>query len=222
MAPPAGFPATPRQDLLLATGNPGKAREFSDLLAGLPLNLVSLEDAGITATVEETGETFQENAILKARAYASLSGLLTLADDSGLEVDALGGRPGVLSARYGSPDFSDSQRVELLLRELDGVPWEKRTARFKCVIAIAWPNGEVKTVVGVVEGVIQYRPEGSNGFGYDPVFHLPDRVCTTAQLPTVEKNRISHRGQAARAALVILKEGLKEGLASPAAAGPRP
>lgn len=192
--------------LLLATRNPGKAREFDQLLGELPFKLISLEVAGISETVEETGSTFEENAIIKAKAYASLSGLITLADDSGLEVDALGGRPGVLSARYGSPEISDEERLDLLLQELKDVPWEKRTARFRCVIALAWPSGEVRTVEGVVEGVIQYKPEGFNGFGYDPIFHLPNRCRTTAQLPTTEKNLISHRGQAARAAEAILKE----------------
>ncbi|MFB3092486.1 MAG: XTP/dITP diphosphatase [Dehalococcoidia bacterium] len=194
------------QKLLLATRNPSKARELAQLLGELPFKLISLEEAGISETVEETGSTFEENAVIKAKAYVSLSGLLTLADDSGLEVDALGGRPGVLSARYGSPELSDEERLNLLLQELTDVPWEKRTARFRCVIALAWPSGEVRTVEGIVEGVIQYKPEGFNGFGYDPIFHLPDRCCTTAQLPTTEKNLISHRGQAARAAEAILKE----------------
>ena len=192
------------QELLIATGNPGKVREFTKLLGGLPFKLVSLSDAGITDTVEETGVTFEENAILKARYYAACSGMLTLADDSGLVVDALDGRPGVLSARYGGEGFSDSQRVDLLLEELADVPWEKRTARFQCVIAVAWPSNSIRTVVGSVEGVIQYICEGSNGFGYDPIFRLPDRGCTTAQLSTPEKNLISHRGRAARKAADML------------------
>ena len=194
--------------LLLATRNPGKAREFARLLEDVPFRLVSLEEAGVSQGIEETGVTFEENAVLKARAYASLSSLMTLADDSGLEVDALEGRPGVTSARYGSPGLSDQERVQLLLRELKDTPWEKRTARFRCVIAIARLSGEVRTVEGVVEGVIQYKPEGSNGFGYDPVFYLPKKGCTMAQLDTGEKNLISHRGQAARAAAAILKTHL--------------
>ena len=192
------------QDLLIATGNPGKVREFTELLDGLPFKLVSLSDAGITDSVEETGVTFEENAILKARHYAARSGMLTLADDSGLVVDALDGRPGVLSARYGGEELSDSQRVELLLKELANIPWENRTARFQCVIVLAWPSGCIRTVVGSVEGVIQYISEGSNGFGYDPIFHLADRGCTTAQLSTSEKNLISHRGRAARKAADML------------------
>ena len=200
------------QELLIATGNPGKVREFTELLDGLPFKLVSLSDAGITDTVEETGVTFEENAILKARYYAGCSGMMTLADDSGLVVDALDGRPGVLSARYGGEELSDSQRVDLLLEELANVPWENRTARFQCVIALAWPSGRIRTVVGAVEGVIQYIGEGSNGFGYDPIFHLPDRGCTTAQLSTPEKNLISHRGRAARKAADMLMEKCAAGL----------
>ena len=193
-----------KRKLLVATGNPGKMREVSHILKGLPFRVLSLQDFGMSMTVEETGATFADNAILKAKAYCASAGLLTMADDSGLVVDALDGRPGVLSARYGGEGLTDPQRVELLLRELEGVPWEKRTARFRCVIALAWPRGQVETVEGVVEGVIQYEPEGCNGFGYDPIFHLPERDCTTAQLSTSEKNRISHRGQAVRKAAELL------------------
>ena len=195
-----------KQKLLVATGNPGKLREVSQILAGLPFEVLSLKDLGISMEVEETGATFTENAILKAEAYCASAGVLTLADDSGLVVDALGGRPGVLSARYGGEGLTDPQRVDLLLGELDGVSWEERTARFRCVIALAWPGGRLETVEGVVEGVIQYEPEGSNGFGYDPIFHLPERDCTTAQLETSDKNRISHRGQAVRKAAKLLME----------------
>ena len=193
-----------KRKLLVATGNPGKMREVSHILKGLPFRVLSLQNLGLSMTVEETGETFAENAILKANAYCASAGMLTMADDSGLVVDALDGRPGVLSARYGGEGLTDPQRVELLLRELEDVPWEKRTARFRCVIALAWPDGQVETVEGVVEGVIQYEPEGCNGFGYDPIFHLPERGCTTAQLSTSEKNRISHRGQAVRKAAELL------------------
>ena len=193
-----------KRKLLVATGNPGKMREVSHILKGLPFRVLSLQDLGVSMTVEETGVTFAENAILKASAYCASAGMLTMADDSGLVIDALDGRPGVLSARYGGEGLTDPQRVELLLRELEDVPWEKRTARFCCVIALAWPGGRVETVEGTVEGVIQYEPEGCNGFGYDPIFHLPDRSCTTAQLSTSDKNRISHRGQAVRKAAELL------------------
>ena len=195
-----------RRKLLVATGNPGKTKEVSSILEGMPFDVLSLEDVGVSMTVEETGATFVENAILKAEAYCAEAGMLTMADDSGLVVDALGGRPGVLSARYGGEGLTDEQRVELLLGELEGVSWEERTARFRCVIALAWPTGKVETVEGVVEGVIQYEPEGENGFGYDPVFHLPERGCTTAELSTSDKNRISHRGQAVRKAAKLLME----------------
>ena len=194
------------QKLLVATGNPGKLREVSQMLTGMPFEVLSLQDLGISMEVEETGATFAENAILKAKAYCASAGALTLADDSGLVVDALDGRPGVRSARYGGEGLTDPQRVELLLKELVEVPWEKRMARFHCVIALAWPEGRLETVEGVVEGIIQYEPKGTNGFGYDPVFHLPERGCTTAQLETSDKNRISHRGQAVRKAAQLLLE----------------
>ncbi len=195
----------PKQ-LLIATHNNGKVREFYRLLGDAPFSLTSLEEQGISDDVEETGTTFQENAILKAQAYSKLSGLLTLADDSGLEVDALEGAPGVYSARYGGEDLTDEGRVELLLHNMRGVPWNLRSARFRCVIAIAQPQGEVRTVEGAVEGIIQYEPVGDGGFGYDPVFLLPHKGVTTAQLPLDEKNALSHRGQAARKAAGLLQE----------------
>ena len=211
---------TGKPSLLVATGNPGKLREYASLLDDAPFNLVSLKDAGITREVDETGETFAENAWLKASGYAALSGMLTLADDSGLEVDALGGEPGVRSARYGGDACrSDADRVALLLRNLEGVPWAQRTARFRCVINIARvsPNpgltpeaeGALKvdllaSVVGSVAGMIQYEPEGEDGFGYDPVFRLPSFGKTIAQLSLKDKNRISHRGCAAGRAMNAL------------------
>ena len=192
--------------LLIATRNPGKMREYRQLLRDVPYTLVSLDDLGITEEVAETGESFEENARLKARAYAARSGLLTLADDSGLEVDALGGDPGIHSARYGGdPDASDHDRVVLLLQRLEGVPWEQRAARFRCVIALASPNEEGVAVVGAVAGMIQYEPQGEGGFGYDPVFYLPSYGQTTAQLSLEEKIRISHRAEAARKAATELK-----------------
>ena len=192
--------------LLIATRNPGKMREYRQLLRDVPYTLVSLDDLGITEEVAETGESFEENARLKARAYAARSGLLTLADDSGLEVDALGGDPGIHSARYGGdPDASDHDRVVLLLQRLEGVPWEQRAARFRCVIALASPNEEGVAVVGAVAGMIQYEPQGEGGFGYDPVFYLPSYGQTTAQLSLEEKIRISHRAEAARKAVTELK-----------------
>ncbi len=197
--------------LLLATRNPGKVREYRELLQGLPVELTWPEAEGITLEPEEAGATFAENAILKARAYAAASGLLTWADDSGLEVDALGGEPGVRSSRYAGPGASDADRYRLLLRKMAGVPWERRTARFRCVIAIADPAGALHTAEGTCEGIIAFAPRGANGFGYDPVFYLPDRDCTMAELSPAEKNQISHRARAARAARRILEEMLGEG-----------
>ena len=190
--------------LLVATANPGKILEFRDLLAGLPCRITGLNDEGISSEVAETGATFEDNARLKAEAYAAVAGLVTLADDSGLEVDALGGRPGVHSARYGGPGLSDEDRVQLLLRELAGVPGVRRTARFICVIALAAPAQETRLVRGECEGRIAFAPRGSNGFGYDPVFLLPDRGLTTAELPPAEKHEMSHRGAASRAARPLI------------------
>ncbi len=191
--------------LLVATGNQGKMREYRHLLKDLALELVSLDDLGITEEVEETGQTFIENAWLKASGYARLSGMLTLSDDSGLEVNALGGEPGINSARYGGDACtSDDDRVRLLLRNLDGVPWQQRIARFKCVIAICSPQGQQGSVVGSVAGMIQYEPEGNEGFGYDPVFYLPSYHRTMSQLPLALKNTVSHRSDAARKAVAIL------------------
>jgi XTP/dITP diphosphohydrolase len=190
--------------ILVATRNQGKLREYSDLLSGLrangqPLEWVTLTDLGIEWEVEETGATFEENARLKARTYAGESGLLTLADDSGLVVDALGGAPGVYSARYGGAGLDDVGRYRLLLRSLAGKPAEQRSARFRCVVAVATPEGELYTSDGVVEGQIGVEPKGSYGFGYDPVFIVQGYGVTMAELPPEVKNRISHRAQALRA-----------------------
>lgn len=191
--------------LLLATNNKGKVREYKSLLQGIPQKLVTPEEAGIVLDVDETGGSLEENARLKATAFAEKSNLLTLADDSGLEVDALGGEPGPLSARYAGEGASDKQRVDYLLSRLKDIPWEKRTARFRCVIAIARPQGEVILCNGECRGFIAFEPRGEKGFGYDPIFYLPDLDKTMAELPLEIKNRISHRGQAARKAVEVLK-----------------
>ena len=258
-----------RRQILVATRNPGKMREYRELLGAASFQLVSLDDAGVADEVEETGETFRENAALKATLYSAAAGLPALADDSGLEVDALGGEPGVRSARYGEPSsiarpidgslsaagsavgqspaasMSDQDRVHLLLRNMAGIPWARRTARFRCVICIAGPsaaesldspliNPHLSSTVGTpsrtlleqggigvgltaaakgrglaffeggVAGMIQYQPQGEEGFGYDPVFFLPSYGLTMGQLPLVEKNRISHRADAARKAVAEL------------------
>jgi XTP/dITP diphosphohydrolase len=192
--------------LLLATNNKGKVREYRSLLQGIPYEIVTLAEQGITTEVEEVGKTLEENARRKATALAAEGRLLSLADDSGLEVDALGGEPGPLSARYAGEGASDIDRINYLLLRLKGVPHDKRAARFRCVIAIAEPDGKVRLVSGECRGVITMEPRGSNGFGYDPVFYLPELGKTMAELPLELKNRVSHRGQAARKARELLEK----------------
>jgi XTP/dITP diphosphohydrolase len=193
--------------LLIATNNPGKLQEYRLLLRDLPLDITNLQDEGIDFEPEETGATFDENAILKASTFAGRSGLLTLADDSGLEIDKLAGAPGVHSARYGGTRRGeDVRRYELVLRQLKDVPWAERTARFRCVVAIANPTGQVRTAEGVIEGIIAFESQGEHGFGYDPIFFIPEFDCTMAELPPETKNRISHRARAAQAALPIIRK----------------
>ena len=171
----------------------------------MPYHIVSLEDVNISEQVEETGASFEENAILKAKRYCDLSGLTTMADDSGLEVNALGGEPGVRSARYAGEDASDKERIDFLLKKIVDVTWEKRQAQFKCVIAIAYPDGKVQICQGQCSGILTFAPLGDNGFGYDPIFYLPDLHKTMAELSMSEKNAISHRGLAAEEARVKLQ-----------------
>lgn len=190
-------------ELFIMTHNPGKINEYRALLAPLAIPLRFPADIGSQVQVQEDEETYAGNATRKARAGLQVSGLITLADDSGLEVDALGGAPGVRSARY--VPGSDADRIAALLSRLDGVPWERRTARFRCVIAIATPEGELYTVEGVCEGFIATTPAGTGGFGYDPVFYLPQFGRTMAELPPETKNRISHRARAVAAAMPILQ-----------------
>ena len=191
--------------LLIATHNPGKIREYQTLLADLPLLVTSLRAEGIVDDVEETGETFAANARLKARAYAHQSGLWTWADDSGLEVDALDGRPGVYSARYAGPSATDRDRYQKVLAELQQYPERPRSARFWCVVAIASPDDEIFTTEASVEGEIITAARGEHGFGYDPIFYLPDLGKTMAELPAEIKNQISHRGKASAAAKALLQ-----------------
>ncbi len=197
---------TSRPQLLIATHNKGKLRELAELLGDVPYDLVSLDDLGIHHDVEETGDSFEENAKLKAETYRALAGTLTLADDSGLEVDALNGEPGVRSARYAGPDASDTDRIEFLLRKLDGADPATWSARFRCVIAISEPNQPTELHSGVCEGRIVAEPRGENGFGYDPIFLFPEDGMTMAELSAKRKNRISHRAQAARKAARSLRE----------------
>lgn len=179
-------------------------REYSSLLAGISFQLVSPAQVGINTDVEETGNTFEENATLKANEYAAMSGLMSLADDSGLEVDALDGEPGVYSARYAGQDATDADRVNYLLAKIKDVPWEKRTARFRCVIAITLPDDKIELCYGTCDGYITYAPKGTNGFGYDPIFYLPELNKTMAELTLEEKSSVSHRGKAALQAHKLL------------------
>lgn len=191
--------------LLLATTNRDKLKEFRAIFSDLPYQFLSLHDIKLDMDVEETGTTFRENAELKALAYAHASGMLSLADDSGLEIDALGGAPGVYSARFLDPGASYEERFRVILEQLRGLPTEQRAARFRCVIAVAEPGGDYRSVEGTVEGLIADAPRGEHGFGYDPIFLVPELGKTTAELAPEEKHRISHRGKAARAALELLK-----------------
>jgi XTP/dITP diphosphohydrolase len=192
--------------LLVATANRHKLQEYQAIFSDLPYKLLSLYDIQLDMDVEETGTTFQENAELKALAYAHASGMLSLADDSGLEIDKLGGAPGVYSARFISPQTSYEERFRVILERLKGVPMEQRTARFRCVITLAEPSGYHRSVEGIIEGVIAEAPRGNNGFGYDPIFLVPELGKTTAELAPEEKNRISHRGRAARLARTLLED----------------
>lgn len=195
--------------LLIATHNPGKVAEIGALLNGLPLEYFSLNDVGILQEIAETGDTYAANALLKAVFARRAAGLTALADDSGLEVDVLGGRPGLHTARYAGPDATHTDRWAKLLDELRGIPWEKRTARFRCTVALAAPGREPLTVEGTCEGLIAFEPSGSGGFGYDPLFFIAEHNCTMAELSEEVKNRISHRARAMQKARAVLLEWLK-------------
>lgn len=189
--------------IIFATGNQNKMREIREIMGNLPVEILSMKEAGIGADITEDGTTFEENAAIKAKAVAELlpeqdRDTIVLADDSGLEIDALNGEPGIYSARYMGEDTSYYIKNAELIHRLEGVPEKKRTARFVCAVAAVLPDRTCLTVRGTIEGRIGYEERGSNGFGYDPIFMLPDRGCTTAELPPEEKNRISHRGQALR------------------------
>jgi XTP/dITP diphosphohydrolase len=197
--------------LLVATHNQGKLANFADMLADLTIEWFSLDEVGVEHDVAETGSTFRENAVLKAQSYAKMTGLLTLADDSGLQVDALNGEPGLYTARYGGPGLTHAGRYQLLLQNMGHVPWPERTARFRAVIALAAPDGALLgTAEGVCEGMVALEPAGEGGFGYDPVFFLPDRGVTMAQVSPAVKHTISHRGQAMRAIEPLLRKVLAE------------
>lgn len=190
--------------LLIATTNRGKQRELEELLANWPVDAVFPQELGIELVVEETGSSFAEIAAHKALAFAQAGNVLALADDSGLEVDALDGVPGIYTARYAGPGASDRDRYLKLLAELRDVPVAQRTARFRCAVALARPTGEIAVAEGTCEGVIDVEPKGVNGFGYDPIFYLPEYGCTMAQVGNEVKNRISHRARAIQAARALL------------------
>ena len=209
--------ATPRPSrttrrLLIATTNPHKVREFRDLLVGLPYELVTPNDLDLALEIAETGATFVENAILKATAWANASGLLALADDSGLEIDALGGEPGIYSARWAGDDVSYEQRFQILLARLAEAPAEQRAARYRADIAIASPApvGLRGVVEGTLEGQIAFAPAGSGGFGYDPIFYVPEERRTVGQMSDAEKHVISHRARAATLARALLQRLAEE------------
>ena len=185
--------------IIFATGNEGKMREIRDIMADLDVELLSMKEAGIKLDIVEDGKTFEENALIKAGAVAKEApGVIVMADDSGLEVDYLHKKPGIYSARYMGEDTSYHIKNAKLIERLEGVPDEKRTARFVCAIAAAFPDGTMKTVRAAMEGRIGYKESGENGFGYDPIFYLPEYGCTSAELSMEEKNKISHRGKALR------------------------
>lgn len=188
--------------LLIATSNRGKAREFRELLRSLPADIVLPSDLGLAIDVSEDGSTYQDNALKKATAHCEASGLVTLADDSGLEVDALEGAPGIRSARYA--EGHDTDRADTLLAALASVPPGSRTARFRCALVIATPQGPSHCTEGACEGTIALAPSGTGGFGYDPIFCLPEHGCTMAELPPEKKNRVSHRARAVAAAQPFL------------------
>ena len=194
-----------RKKLIFATGNQGKVNEFRQML-GEEYEVYSMKEIGVDLDIVEDGGTFEENAVIKAKALAEATGEMALADDSGFEVDCLNKEPGIYSARYMGEDTSYEVKNAELIRRCEGVPDEKRDARFVCVIACAYPDGSVDTATGVIEGKIAHEPKGENGFGYDPIFYLPERGCTTGEMEPEEKNKISHRGIAIRKMVDLLKQ----------------
>ena len=191
--------------IIFATGNQNKMKEIREILADMDVEVVSMKEAGIHADIVEDGNSFEENAEIKAKTICEMTGEITLADDSGLEIDYLNKEPGVYSARYMGENTDYHIKNANLIQRLDGVPDEQRTARFVCAIAAAFPDGRVETVRGTMEGRIGYEEKGANGFGYDPIFFLPEYGCTSAELSMEEKNKISHRGKALQA----IKEELR-------------
>ena len=202
-------------DIIFATGNEGKMREIREIMEGFPARFLSMKEAGIRADIVENGKSFEENAIIKAETVQKICGGIVLADDSVLEVDYLGGEPGIYSARYMGEDTSYRIKNASIIERLTGVPDPQRTARFVCAVAAAFGDGKTVVVRGTIEGRIGYREEGENGFGYDPIFYLPEYGCTSAQLSPEEKNAISHRGAALKKIRPVLEKWLAEGRLEP-------
>lgn len=196
--------------IVFATSNQGKMREIRKILADLNVEILSMKEAGITADIIEDGKTFAENAVIKAKSISAYTEAIVLADDSGLVIDALNGEPGIYSARYLGEDTSYRIKNQNLIDRLEGVPDEKRTARFVCAIAAALPDGTVLTTEGIIEGIIGYEERGENGFGYDPIFFLPEVGKTTAELSDEEKNAVSHRGRALEKMKLQLRDYLEQ------------
>lgn len=193
-----------KKQIIFATGNQNKMREIREIYGDLDYEILSMKEAGINVDIVEDGETFEDNALIKASAIAKECDAIVFADDSGLEIDYLNKEPGVYSARYMGEDTSYDIKNANLIGRLEGVPKEQRTARFVCAIAAVFPDGSHKIVRGTIEGYIGYEPAGANGFGYDPIFYVDEYGCSTAELPPEEKNKISHRGKALR----MMKEEL--------------
>lgn len=195
-----------RKQIIFATGNPGKIKEIRMIMEDAGFEVISMKDAGIDPVIEENGTSFEENALIKARTVASYTKEIVLADDSGLEVDALNGEPGIYSARYLGEDTPYRVKNAEIIRRLEGVEGSGRSARFVCAIAAVLPDGRELVTKETIEGLIGYEEKGTNGFGYDPIFYVPQYGKTTAELSEDEKNRISHRGKALR----LMKEELKK------------
>lgn len=194
-----------KKRIIFATGNAGKMKEIKAVFSDFDVEILSMKEAGIDCEIEENGTSFEENALIKAKAIHKITGDIVLADDSGLEVDYLNKEPGIYSARYMGEDTPYSVKNENIINRLEGAPEEKRSARFVCVIAAVLPDGSTKVVRKTIEGYIGYEERGENGFGYDPIFMVPEYNKTTAELTMEEKNKISHRGKA----LQSMKEELK-------------
>ena len=184
--------------MIFATGNENKMKEIREILGALPLEILSMKEAGVSADIVEDGKTFEENALIKARAICKLAGEMVLADDSGLEIDYLNKEPGIYSARYMGEDTSYDIKNARILERMEGVPDDQRTARFVCAMAAIMPGGEVICTEGIMEGLIGYEMKGTNGFGYDPIFYLPEYGMTSSEISPEKKNEISHRGKALR------------------------